>query len=165
VLSSLSDDIEDIEVMIIDSQIQFTLGEIEVTSKLIDASFPDYRQLIPKDSKSKISLDKAELVRMTKVAALFARESNGSIVCEAKKDEGVFSISAVASELGENSSVMETEVTEDGKVTLNSKYLIDALNATTEDKIEFNFSGKLSPVVIRNNKNQDYTHIIMPLKS
>lgn len=165
VLSSLSDSMEEIEVMIINSQIQFRMGEIEVTSKLIDASFPDYRQLIPKNEKAKVILNKTELVRMTKVAALFARESNGSVVCEAKKDEGNFSISAVASELGENSAAMEAEVKEDSKVTLNSRYLLDALNATTEDEVEFCFSGKLSPVVIRNNKNQDYTHIIMPLKS
>ena len=165
VLSSLSDSIDEIEVMIIDTQIRFRLGEIEITSKLIDASFPDYRQLIPKDSKSKIILDKAELVRMTKVAALFARESGGSIVCEAKKDEGNFGISAVASELGENNATMEADVKEDGKVTLNSRYLLDALNATTEEKIEFNFCGKLSPVIIRNEKSGDYTHIIMPLKS
>ena len=165
VLSSLSDSIDDIEIMIIDTQIRFRMGEIEVTSKLIDASFPDYRQLIPKDYKAKIILDKAELLRMTKVAALFARESGGSVVCEAKKDEGSFGVSAVASELGENSSTMEADVAEDGRVTLNSRYLIDALNATVENSVEYSFSGKLSPVVIRNAKNDEYTHIIMPLKS
>ena len=165
VLSSLSDSVEDVEIAIIDSQIRFRLGEIEVTSKLIDASFPDYRQLIPKDFKSSIELDKAELIRMTKVAALFARESGGSVVCEAKKDEGSFGVSAVASELGENSATMEAKINEDGKVTLNSRYLLDALNATTEDKVVFNFSGKLSPIVLKNVKSEDYTHIIMPLKS
>ncbi len=165
VLSSLSDDIEDVEVMIINTQIRFRFGEIEVTSKLIDASFPDYRQLIPSNIKSKINLNKAELIRMTKVAALFARESGGSVVCEAKKDEGSFNISAVASELGENTAAMEVDVKEDGKVTLNSRYLLDAINATTEDEVEFNFSGKLAPIIIRNVKSDDYTHIIMPLKS
>lgn len=164
VMSSLSDDMEDVEIAIIDTQIRFRMGEIEVTSKLIDASFPDYRQLIPKE-KAKISLDKAELIRMTKVAALFARDNGGSVMCETKKDEGSFGVSAVASELGENSSTMEADVKEDGKVMLNSRYLLDALNATTEDKVEYGYSGKLSPVIIRNAKNSDYTHIIMPLKS
>ena len=165
VLSSLSDDMEDIEVKIIDTQIRFRMGEIEITSKLIDASFPDYRQLIPHDIKSKVVLNKAELIRMTKVAALFARESGGSVVCEAKKDEGSFSVSAVASEIGENTAAMETEVKTDGKVTLNSRYLLDAINATVDDEIEFDFSGKLAPVIVKNAKKDDYTHIIMPLKS
>ena len=165
VLSSLSDSVEDVEVMIVDAQIRFRLGEIEITSKLIDASFPDYRQLIPKDCKGKVTLNKTELIRMTKVAALFARESGGSVVCEANKDNKSFSVSAVASELGENSATMEAEITEDGKVTLNSRYLLDALNAVNEDEIEYSYSSKLSPIIIRNIKNTDYTHIIMPLKS
>jgi DNA polymerase-3 subunit beta len=165
VIRSISDNMDEIEVLINDSQIRFRMGEIEITSKLIDASFPDYRQLIPKDCSNIIELDKAELIRMTKVAALFARESGGSIVCEAKKEEGSFSVSAVASELGENSSAMEAVVSEDGKVVLNSRYLLDALNSTIEGKITFGLSGKLAPVIIKNAKNNDYTHIIMPLKS
>ena len=165
VIRSISDNIEEIEVLITDTQIRFRMGEIEITSKLIDASFPDYRQLIPKDIDNVIKLDKAELIRMTKVAALFARDNGGSIVCEAEKDKGTFSISAVASELGENNAVMEAEVAKDGKVVLNSRYLLDALNATIEGKISFGLAGKLSPVVIKNAKSDDYTHIIMPLKS
>ena len=155
----------EIEVLITSSQIRFRMGEIEITSKLIDASFPDYRQLIPKDCTNKIELDKAELIRMTKVAALFARDNGGSIVCEASKESQSFSISAVASELGENTSAMEANVSEDGKVVLNSRYLLDALNATVEGKVVFGLSGKLAPVTIKNAKSDDYTHIIMPLKS
>ena len=60
---------------------------------------------------------------------------------------------------------MKADIKEDAKVTLNSRYLLDALNATTEDKVIFEISGKLSPVVVKNVKNDDYTHIIMPLKS
>ena len=165
VIRSISDNMEEIEILINDSQIRFRMGEIEITSKLIDASFPDYRQLIPKDCTNFIELDKAELIRMAKVAALFARENGGSIVCEAKKDEGSFSISAVASELGENTAAMEANVPEDGKVALNSRYLLDALNATLEGKIVFGLNGKLAPIIIKNAKSNDYTHIIMPLKS
>ena len=102
---------------------------------------------------------------MPKVAALFARENGGSIVCEAKKDEGSFSVCAVASELGENSSAMEAKVADDGKVVLNSRYLLDALNSAVDGKVIFGLSGKLAPVIIKNAKNNDYTHIIMPLKS
>jgi len=165
VIRSISDSMEEIEVLINDSQIRFRMGEIEITSKLIDASFPDYRQLIPKDCTNYIELDKAELIRMTKVAALFARENGGSIICEAKKDEGNFAISATASELGENTAAMEASVPEDGKVALNSRYLLDALNASIEGKIIFGMNGKLAPVIIKNAKSNDYTHIIMPLKS
>ena len=165
VLRSISDSVKEVEILISESQIVFRLGEIEITSKLIDASFPPYRQLIPKTSEITLELDKAELIRMTRVAALFARESGGSVVCETQAETGNFLVYAVASELGENTASMEAGAKADGKVVLNSRYLIDALNATIEDKISFGFSGKLSPVVIKNAKNTEYTHIVMPLKS
>ena len=165
VLRSITDEVEEIEILFDETQVRFRLGEVEVTSRLIDGNFPDYRQLIPKKTDIVVELDKDELLRMTKVAALFARESGGSVVCEAKADKNQFAVSAVASELGENSSYLETEISGDGKVTLNSRFLMDAINAVGDARLSFGFSGKLSPVVIRNTKSDDYTHIIMPLKS
>ena len=53
----------------------------------------------------------------------------------------------------------------DAKVTLNSRYLLDALNSTVEGKIIFSMSNKLDPIKIKNAKSDDYTHIIMPLNS
>lgn len=165
VIRSVNDSMDEIEVLITDAQIRFRMGEVEITSKLIDASFPDYRKLIPEKCNLNIELDKAELIRMTKVAALFARNSGGSVICEADADKGIFSITAVASEVGENSSAMEAKISKNGKVTLNSRYLLDALNATIEGKIIFSMSNKLDPIKIMNAKSDDYTHIIMPLNS
>ena len=164
VLRSLSEDVDEVEIIFDESQVKFRLGDIEITSKLIDGSFPDYRRLIPEKSDTVLELSRPELTRVTKLAALFAREVGGSIICEAKK-EGVFSVSSVANEFGENDSEIEVKVEKPSKVTLNSRYLMDALNVLSEEMIVFRFSGALAPVVLKNAKADDYTHIIMPLKS
>ena len=165
VMRSLSDEDEEIEILFDETQVRFRFSEIEITSKLIDGSFPDYRQLIPKVAESEVALEKSELMRVTKLAALFARESGGSIVLEAKTATGTFSVASLANELGENTSEIETDIEKDERVTLNSRFLIDALNAIDEDKVKLGFSGKLSPIVVKNEKSNKYTHIIMPLKS
>jgi len=165
VMRSISDEIEEVEILLDAAQIRFRLGETEITSKLIDGSFPDYRQLIPKRTEIGVSLNRNECVRVTKLAALFAKESGGSITCEASTGKKALVISSVASEFGENASEIETEVNKDGKVALNSRFLLDAINSVEEEVLKLGFSGKLSPVVIRNEKNKDYVHIIMPLKS
>ena len=164
VLRSISDEMEEIEISFNEDLVRFRLGEVEIISKLIDASFPDYRNLFPKDNNIEVVLPKGELSRVTKLAALFAREVGGSIICEAK-DSGSFSVKSVANEFGENDSEIETEVSLNGKVTLNSRFLIDALNALEEDKIIFTFSDKMAPVLVKNAKSKKYTHIIMPLNS
>ena len=164
VLHSINDEMDEIEISFNEDLARFRMGEIEVISKLIDGSFPDYRRLIPKDNNIKLELSREELVRVTKLAALFAKSVNGAIVCEAKKPDS-FSIKSVASELGENDSKIETEVNNEGKINLNSRFLTDALNALEEKDIIFEFSNTISPVVLRNKKNNNYTHIIMPLNS
>ena len=164
VLRSINDDMEEIEIAFNEDLVRFRMGEIEIMSKLIDGSFPDYRRLIPKDNNIKLDLSREELIRVTKLAALFAKSVNGAIVCEAKKPD-IFSIKSVASELGENDSKIETTVENEGKVNLNSRFLSDALNALEEKDIVFEFSNSISPVVLRNKKSNTYTHIIMPLNS
>ena len=164
VLRSINDDMEEIEIAFNEDLVRFRMGEIEIMSKLIDGSFPDYRRLIPKDNNIKLDLSREELIRVTKLAALFAKSVNGAIVCEAKKPD-IFSIKSVASELGENDSKIETTVENEGKVNLNSRFLSDALNALEEKDIVFGFSNSISPVVLRNKKSNTYTHIIMPLNS
>ena len=86
---------------------------------------------------------------MTKLAALFAREVGGSVVCETDTEKQVFKVSSVANEYGENDSEIETEVKKDGKVVLNSRFLLDALNVLNEKTIRMEFSDKLAPVLLK----------------
>ena len=164
VMRSISEDMEEIEISFTEDLVRFRLGEVEIISKLIDASFPDYTKLIPKDNNIEVVLSRDELVRVTKLAALFARGVGGSIVCETKKDNK-FLVKSVANEFGENDSEIETKVEVEGKVTLNSRFLLDALNALEESEICFRFSDRIAPIVLENKKNKNYTHIVMPLNS
>ena len=155
-----------ITILFDDSQVCFRTGDMEIVSRLIDGKFPDYRQLIPSSSETEIIIKKADFSRVTKIAALFARESGGGITVTASKENSLLSIHSIASELGENTSEASAEISADGQVMLNSRYLTEVLNIVDADEITFSFNGKLSPCVIREQvKNPDYTHIIMPLKS
>ena len=164
VLRSISDEIEEVEISFNEDLVRFRLGEIEIISKLIDASFPDYQKLIPKDNNIKVTLNREELIRVTKLAALFARSVGGSIICETKTPD-TFSVKSIANEFGKNDSKIETKVETEGKVNLNSRFLIDALNSLEEKELKFSFSDHIAPIVIKNKKNNNYTHIIMPLNS
>lgn len=162
VLRSISDDVEEVEMSFNDDLVRFRLGEVEIISKLIDASFPEYRRLIPKETDIHTTLSRDELSRVTKLAALFARSSSGSIVCETKSPD-IFSVHSVASELGENDSSITTAVEKEGKIILNSRFLIDAINVLSDKEITFDFSTNMSPAILRNKDKDDYTHIVMPL--
>lgn len=164
VLRAISDDITEIEFSFDEDLACFKIGEVEIISKLIDASYPDYQKLIPKNNDTKVILNREELLRVTRLAALFAKSVGGSIICEAKSPDS-FIVKSIANEYGENDSEIKTKVSKDSRVHFNSRFLIDALNSLTEPEIEFSFSDRVSPTVLKNKKDQSYTHIVMPLNS
>lgn len=166
VLRTVSEDAEAVDILFDDTQVRFRINEAEVISRLIDGNFPDYRQLIPKESETILNLQKQEFNRVVKIAGLFARESGGSITLTADKEKSSVSLHSIASEVGENTSEITAEVSKDGVITLNSRYLTDALSVVEGDEIEVSFSGKLSPCIIRAvEKDTNYYHVIMPLRS
>ncbi len=164
VMRSLGDYEGEVEILFDETQVRFRVGEVEITSKLVDGSFPDYRQLIPKETEISVEVKRDELIRITKLAALFAKEVGGSINCGTSVETGTFRVASVANEFGENSSEIKTKVEMDGNVTLNSRFLLDALNALNGKEVQFGFSNKLDPVVLRSEADKNYVHIVMPLK-
>jgi DNA polymerase-3 subunit beta len=155
----------DVEVTSDEQQILFRVGDVELVARLIEGKYPDYRKLIPQAFAVTANLKRADLLNVTKVSSLFARESAGSITINVDETAQNVSIRSVASQLGENTATANAKVTGSGTITLNSRYLLDALHALSGDDVTFSFNGKLEPTVIRDPSADDYTHIIMPLKS
>lgn len=164
-LRIIGDQDSDIDIYADGQQALFVIGESELITRLIDGNYPDYRKLIPNSFDVSVTLDRTEFLNVTKVASLFARESAGSIILKFDELEKTVSISSVASQLGENISTITAEVEGNGEVSLNSRYLIDALNAFNSEKVTFSCNGKVEPCVLTSVQQPDYTHVVMPLKS
>ena len=151
-----------------DNQVMFEIDSIQLTSRLIEGQFPNYRQIIPKDSQTDVDIEVSEFTRIAKVASLFARESAGSIRIEISPEKDTLNIMSTASEVGENTSSADCEVEgPENEISLNSRYLSEALGVIKSSKLQFSVSGKLNPCVIRplEEESQEYLHIIMPLRT
>jgi len=166
VLRCVDNETGEIQIFFDDTQVCFKTTNLEIVSRLIDGKFPNYKQLIPKKSETEVEISKTDFSRITKVSSLFARESGGGITLSASRDNSLLSIHSIASELGENTSEATAKVTKDGDITINSRYLLEALNVIDGDNLTFAFNGKLAPCLIKENiKDPDYLYIIMPMKS
>jgi DNA polymerase-3 subunit beta len=164
-LRVLNDNDEEMTITSNDQQALFKIGDIELVTRLLDGKYPDYRKLIPEGFSTEATLKRSELANVTKVSSLFARESAGSITIEVNEDKQEISISSVASQLGENVASASAKVSGGGAITLNSRYLLEALNAMSGDEVVFSFNGKLEPTLLCSVGSPDYKHIVMPLKS
>lgn len=153
----------EIKILNDDQQILFTSGDIELTSRLIDGTYPDYRKLIPSNFSVQAEADKNELLSAVKISSLFARESAGSVVIAVSDNK--IEINSIASQVGENSATADAKTTGEGNITLNARYLLDGLNAIDSDKITIGFNDKLEPFILKGVEKDDYIHVVMPLKS
>jgi len=161
----LDEGVESVNVVTDEQQAMFKVGDSELVTRLISSNYPAYKAIIPKDQSIKTIVKRSDLLSITKVSSLFAKETAGSITIEVSEVDQNIHIRALASQLGENSSKADAKVTGEGSVTLNSKFLIEALNAMNGEDVEFSFNSKVEPIVISDPKSKDYLHVIMPLKA
>lgn len=164
-LRVIGDGDDEVEISTDGQQVVFRVGESELVSRLIDGNYPDYRKLIPSAFNNSALLPKDEFVSIAKVSSLFARESAGSITLRVDEITKQLTIKSVASQLGENTSSVDGEIVGDGDVTINSRYLLDALSVMNVKQVSFSFNGKIEPCILKSNELADYLHVIMPLKS
>lgn len=165
VLRIINDFDGDIAIVHDDQQVQFRAGDVELVARLIEGNYPDYRKLIPASFATTATMPRAELVNITKVSSLFARESAGSIVVSVDEPSESIWMHAVASQLGENNATVKVDAKGSGSITLNSRYLLDALQVMEAKTVQVGFNGKLEAVMLNSTEADDYLHIIMPLKS
>jgi DNA polymerase-3 subunit beta len=164
-LRILGENEEDVQITHDEQQVRFQVGDIELVARLLEGKYPDYRKLIPQQFTVSATLKRSDFLNVTKVSSLFARESAGSVTIEVDDTKQLLSIRSIASQLGENTATAATKAEGNGSITLNSRYLLDALQALGGDEVTLGFNGKLEPTLLSDTAVTDYSHIIMPLKS
>ncbi len=164
-LRILADIDDEITVTHDEQQVLFSVGDVELVARLIEGKYPDYRKLIPLSFAQSAILKKQEFTNITKVSSLFARESAGSVTIQLDNAKQSVSIRSIASQLGENTASANAKIDGEGVITLNSRYILDALHAINGDEVKVGFNGKLEACLLSGPKHGDYAHVIMPLKS
>jgi DNA polymerase-3 subunit beta len=137
------------------SQVFFRMTNIDLISQLVEGSFPDYKQIMPKSYSTRTVLDSAELLKAVKIAALFARDGGLG---------GKLTVMATSAELGDNVAEINADVEGPAiEVAFNAKYLLDVLSVITLPKVALETSNPSSPGVIRTVGDDTFVHVIMPM--
>jgi len=149
------------------SQILFHMSNIEVVTQLIDGAFPDYRQIIPRETPTKTVVDTMSLLQACRRADIFAREANHTVRMSIEPQDGmagVLRVSAQSSETGENEVILDASIEGDGmEVAFNVRYLIEVLNVAHFDRVFIGTTSADKPGVIRPVTENRFTHVVMPM--
>jgi len=151
-------------ITIAGTQVLFDVGTAKIYSKLIADTYPNYRQVIPKESKLKITVDRNEFVDMLTRVSVFANDHNGSQM-KFHFDNGVCSTSAAYSDVGDATDMVTIKY--DGEpldATFNPHYLLESLKAIDEDTIDIFANNGSSPIIVRKSGSEDFLYVLMPLR-
>ncbi|MHB1132127.1 MAG: DNA polymerase III subunit beta [Chloroflexota bacterium] len=165
-----ADDEEPIEITVAPnrSHVLFHTASVDLVSRLIDANFPNYNQIIPTRYTTRVLLNTADLLKSAKLAFLFARDSANIVKLQFEPGQeelqpGRTTISAAA-DLGDNASqldaVMEGNQTH---VAFNGRYLMDVLAVVGSGQVALEVTSPSSPGVIKPVGDDGFVHVIMPM--
>jgi DNA polymerase-3 subunit beta len=149
-------------------QVVFRMKEVELVSQLIDGTFPDYQQIIPRSHKSRTILSTPALLKACKQAEIFAREGSNvarfNIKSTGDLEPGSVEISAQSEETGSNETIVAATIDGVGLlIAFNVKYLREVLEVVKSPNVALETSAANAPGVIRPVGDDNFLHVIMPM--
>jgi DNA polymerase-3 subunit beta len=141
----------------------FTAGSLVFSVKLVEAQFPPYGQVIPKQSSRRLRASRAALADALRAVSIAASEKTGGV--RLLLGDGVVRIASESPGVGEGFD--ELPIDFDGspvQVGLNGKYLLDVLSALSEDEITIDLNGELDPIIVRPVGERSFLAVVMPMR-
>jgi DNA polymerase-3 subunit beta len=153
---------EALAVSVGQNQVVFELGEIVLSSRLIDGQFPNYRQLLPESVEHELRLSSAELTDVVRRISLLAQKN---APLRLSFSEGMLTVSAQTPDVGEASEAIPVPFHgEPFEIGFNPEFLRDGLESIESDELVLKLISPLRPGLIESPDSGDFVYLIMPIR-
>ena len=151
------------EITLSNNQIAFVFGNIYLTSRIIDGTFPDYKQIIPKITTTEVIALKQDFLLTLKHTTIFLDRFN-QVGFNINKTKKQLFLSSKNSDIGETNTSLSTTITgDDLDINFNLKYVFDCFQSIHSDNISLSFSGLSKPLIIRGVSDNSFLYLVMPM--
>jgi len=156
---------ETVTIFIDPNQILFKNEELEIISRLIDGTYPDYDQIIPKSLETDLIIEREHLLSAVKLVSTFSGKIN-DVKISLKDGKKFLEVYSANQYLGENKYLVPAKTKgNDFNTSFNWRYLIDGLKNFSSQEILFGVNGDNRPALIKSAADNSYFYILMPIKS
>ncbi len=143
--------------------ITFTVGGVQVSTRLLDGSYPDYRQLIPAEYPNRLHVGKDSLLDALRRVRLLVRD-NTTPVRLAMRPAGV-DLTVVSQEVGDASETVDADFEgADLTIAFNPTYLIDGVEAVSGDEVLLETVDATKPATVRAAEETNFRYLLMPVR-
>lgn len=154
-----------VDIIISNNQLLLKIDNILFYSRLIEGQYPDVTRIIQQQAKTFLHIDKKQFLESLDRATLIARENKNNEVKMSIK-ENLVNISSNSTEIGKvEEQIIPINVTgDDLLIAYNARYVLDALRIIDEEEIEIQFTGAMSPFIIRQKDFEKYLYLVLPIR-
>ncbi|MBR76274.1 MAG: DNA polymerase III subunit beta [Cyanobium sp. RS427] len=147
-------------------QVVFLAADQMVTSRTLEGTYPNYRQLIPDGFSRTLTMDRRALVGALERIAVLADQHNNVVKFSSQPESGVVLISADAQDVGSGSESLAAELSGDAiQIAFNVRYMLDGLKAMAGDRVVLHCNAPTTPAVLRPAGERDgFTFLVMPVQ-
>lgn len=162
-LKKLAEDAKDVTFKVTETKIQAEAGDLILTSKVIDGTFPDYDRVIPKDNDSEMDVTRKTLLDAVDRVAVLSHEKSRSIRFSVK--DNVLMISANNPDQENASEELKVEYERAPiDIGFNARYVADIGSQVESDDMKFFFKDSASPVLVKDPKDDAALFVVMPMR-
>ena len=146
-----------------DHDVTFTAGDVRVSTRLLDGSYPDYRQLIPPEYPNRLHVGKDSLLDALRRVRLLVRDNTTPVRLSMRP--GGVDLTVVSQEVGDASETVDADF-EGGDLTIafNPSYLIDGVEAVAGDEVLLETVDATKPATVRAAERSDFRYLLMPVR-
>ncbi len=152
-----------IRMEIATNHVAFNIGEIQFLVRLIEGTYPNYEQVIPVGNEKIIGILREEFIKSLRRVSVISRDHSNAVKIDVSP--GALTFTASNPDIGEAKDEVRIDYEGDGvSLGFNARYLLDALNALTAEKVIFEVQEALSTTLLREEGNEKYKCVIMPMR-
>jgi len=148
-----------------DSQVVFEIEDQRLTSRKLEGSYPAYRQLIPRDFETRVSIDRRGLLSALERIAVIADRKNNVVKFSIDSKTQVLGLSVDAADVGSGKEALSAQIT--GKelvIAFNVRYVMESLRNLQSHEVQLQLNTSTSPVIITPLGGTKMTHLVMPVQ-
>jgi DNA polymerase-3 subunit beta len=146
-------------------QVVFLWADQVLTSRSLDGTYPNYRQLIPDRFTRTIGTDRRALVSALERVAVLADQHNNVVKLSADPATGQLLIQADAQDVGRGSEAVAAEITgEEVQIAFNVRYLLDGLKTMASDQVLLQCNAPTTPAILTPVDAAQFTYLVMPVQ-
>jgi DNA polymerase-3 subunit beta len=146
-------------------QVVFLWADQVLTSRSLDGTYPNYRQLIPESFSRTIQVDRRALIAGLERVAVLADQHNNVVKLSTEAGSGQLLIQADAQDVGSGSEALAAEINgEPVEIAFNVRYLLDGLKAMAADQVVLHCNAPTTPAVLRAADDGAFTYLVMPVQ-